>query len=529
MHSLLVEAILEDLFSDLVVKFPEQKDKLTLAKARGVKPKYFQWLAKILQTTKEPAEDIIPLLVKFDENIPKLKAKFGGAATDITAYKTVNDLSYKLEDLNKSTNNTKPGGDVLYDDNEWTVVFPRSTAESCQSGSGTTWCTARTQSQNLFLSYVGRKENIVLYYLIRKNGNPRSNPTDKISVGFMGGQPVFQNEHGGLTVDSANNGISEGALVQILGADRWKTILEKLKAHNGSLKGIHPAKVEVTALAGNLKAVEQKLATFKDEDSKKDFISILLENEALSQDVLVYLMDLISREPDRELFSEGIGGLLENNDHLPAEIINQIATLFGEYEYTDGFVNQQNISDQTLASLFTKAMNEDDLVKLADHPNVGPLTLKEMLKASLTTWRMEQTLAKPIYRNPHLPPDVFAGAIKYAQRSSIPGLVNNPQMTPELAQELYKRSDAKGFFILGKYVPDSIKIDAIDEYQLFPWEVMGYSNKEVDEIFSDNILMHLTKDKDTSISDWAEGELSRRNYERKQNLKEHKHSFFMSL
>ena len=66
MHRLLLEAILEDIFSDLIKKYPEQEVNLNQAKQKGVKPKYFQWIAKILQRTKEPINDIIPVVNAFD-------------------------------------------------------------------------------------------------------------------------------------------------------------------------------------------------------------------------------------------------------------------------------------------------------------------------------------------------------------------------------------------------------------------------------------------------------------------------------
>ena len=101
---------------------------------------------------------------------------------------------------------------------DWFVAMPHTTRASCALGKNTQWCTARTKSQNLFLNYVGRPdEDIILFYVIKRRGNPVRSQFDKMSVGFTEGEEVFDQGEGTITVTAGNNSLSQDQFEKILG------------------------------------------------------------------------------------------------------------------------------------------------------------------------------------------------------------------------------------------------------------------------------------------------------------------------
>jgi hypothetical protein len=356
-ESLIENLLDEDVFSDLVNKYPKLKAQLETAKNQGVPVKYLGWLAKILGSASEPVEDIIPLLKTFEKKKEALKSKFGGNAADINAYKTAQELSSKLEQLYDPEKEKKKAGfkaaagvkesEKLYEDNEWILIMPESTAESCKWGAGTTWCTARTQSQNLFLSYVARPESdIILFYLIQKGEDPRENPNSKISIGFINGEPQFDGDYGGVTVNAANNAIDEVKFYEILGDARGSKILELMKQKSAQISGQHPAKTELKVLVSNPTELAQKIDSFKNMDEKEDFIAMASEQVESPESLRV----LISKS--REPYDAALTALdrYEDGSSPPKELIEVIYNTLGE----EFFYAKTSISYQRNDALLKK-------------------------------------------------------------------------------------------------------------------------------------------------------------------------------
>lgn len=286
----LYSILFEDTFSDLVKKFPNLEEKLIKAKEifdlklQGQnKQKYLPWIVKVIQTTEEPVEDIVPLVLTFDKKQPALKAK--GQPSDINSYKTVQELAKAIQSLEKAKEELSvesiPNLDVLYNkpNDPWVLVMARDTESSCESGSGTTWCTARTQGQNLFMSYVAREGSpVVLFYIINKELDSRKVADAKLSVGFVDKKPVFDGKDGSLSVNAENKGITEDRFQQILGKERAGLFLSLMQTKANSIEK-HPAREELENLLNDPVAFEKKLESFKDEDMKEDFIDLVFDSE----------------------------------------------------------------------------------------------------------------------------------------------------------------------------------------------------------------------------------------------------------
>jgi hypothetical protein len=302
---------LEGKAEDLVAKFPE----LQPAYDAGIKnPQYLQWIQK--RRGGEPVEDIIGVVQSFDAAKQRLKAK--KMSPDIYAYKTPAVLRQALEDLGGSKGEERrrlKDEETTYigEFGDWVVAMPHTRESSCQLGKGTTWCTAATQSQNLFLSYVARKRNnIVLYYVIKKGADPRQDPTSKLSVGFAGGEPVFRGDYGGATVDAANNGIDYEKYKEILG-DQALPALRAMEAHADSIEGKHPAKKQIEKIAKDPDAFDKAIANMG-ENEKLDFIRNVAEYEPSSE-----VARKIAGDKNHKIRS-----LVAKNSSTPPEVLQKL-------------------------------------------------------------------------------------------------------------------------------------------------------------------------------------------------------------
>ena len=150
-----------------------------------------------------------------------------------------------------------------------------------------------TQSGNMFLNYTANPDqNVVLYYIINKESDPRTDPNAKLSLGFIDGEPILDGEFGGVSVNAQNKGITEQDLRRILGEEEYIHILNLLKIHNESIKGKHPSKEEMKNLALDYEGFVKKLNSFGDnENFRNDFINIIIKQEKINEKILEFLSD----------------------------------------------------------------------------------------------------------------------------------------------------------------------------------------------------------------------------------------------
>ena len=435
---------LEGKAEDLVAKFPE----LQPAYDAGIKnPQYLQWIQK--RRGDEPVEDIIGVVQSFDAAKQRLKAK--KMSPDIYAYKTPAVLRQALEDLGGSKGEERrrlKDEETTYigEFGDWVVAMPHTRESSCQLGKGTTWCTAATQSQNLFLSYVARKRNnIVLYYVIKKGADPRQDPTSKLSVGFAGGEPVFRGDYGGVTVDAANNGIDYEKYKEILG-DQALPALRAMEAHADSIAGRHPAKKQIEKIAKDPDAFDKAIANMG-EGEKLDFIANVAEYE-------------LSPEVARKIASDEnhkIRALVAKNSSTPPEVLQKLASDEETYirvwvagnsstpmktiikladdekaRVRSGVAGNENIPPELLVKL---ANDKDSYVRqsVADRDHTPPEILRKLSEDK------HMVVRGSVAANLNTPVDVLVKLADDTETYVINDLVGNPNLPREI---LFKLADS---------------------------------------------------------------------------------------
>ena len=369
---------------DLLAKEPDLQAAINL----GIKnPGQLRWLVRMKKF--EPIADMVGLIRAFEQNKQRLEIK------DLDVYRNPNDLRSALEALGESEGEQrrqlkKSETDIVYEDETWLVVMPHTMESSIQWGKGTTWCTAATQSANLFYNYVGKKdEDVILYYIIRKGADSKLDPNAKLSIGFVDGTPVLNGVSGGLTVNASNKGLTEEYLKTVL-SSKFEPVMSTIKLHSNKLKGKHPAKktVQKIALSKDPSVLEKYTMGMKDGE-RLDFIKILLDYD-LSAEMLSYL----SRDKDKEVRERAA-----QNPKTPIEILK---LLVGDEDQwvRNSAIKNPNIPIEILVN-FAKDENEVIRAGAAQNPNT-PIEILTLLASDKSS-----DVRKHVGKNPNTPVEIL--------------------------------------------------------------------------------------------------------------------------
>jgi hypothetical protein len=500
---------------DLVEKFPE----LQPAYEAGIRnPSYLQWIQK--RRAGEPVEDIIDIVKRFDELKPRLAKK------DIYAYKNPSELRIAIENLGASKRTQKRAEKqrltaeettILGTFGDWIVAMPHTVESSCQLGKGTTWCTAATQSQNLFLSYVARGyEDIILYYIMKKGANPRKDPTAKLSVGFVNGEPVLDGEKGGITVDAANNGITKEALTRILG-DQFGPIMSAMKENASSVSGKHPAKKQLEKIAKSKDpSVIDKYTQGMEEDEKLDFIELIIDKEPssqvwikLSEDEVVDIRKTVANNPstppevlvklsgDKEylvreevaanpstppevlvkLSEEEKAGVLRAVAYNPSTPPEVLVKLSGDKSPSvrRRVANNRSTPPEALAKLSGDELY-DILIKVSKNPKTPPEALAKLASTPQPDYTESQfnEVRIEVSKNPNTPPEALTRLASDSDSVVRQNVASNPSTAPELLTKLVFDEEAKK-----SYARDNNIIHRVLENPNTPPEVLVKFSKSV--------------------------------------------------
>jgi hypothetical protein len=394
--------LLEGKVEDIVEKYPKLQNLYNQGLLNNIKPAYVEWIAK----QNEPPEDVIDLIPAFEKNIQRLSVK------DINRY-TSEELTLALEQLSvkkapeqiKSEDST-----ILGQFGPWLVVMPHTTESSCHWGSGTTWCTARTTSQNLFLSYVARRnKNIILYYIIN---NQTNDDNSKISIGFVNGKPLLDDKSGGVTVNKANKGLNEQDLKNILG-EHYEKIINTLQQHSDSIKGKHPAKKEMEALAKNLNKLKKYLSKFKNKRALQYFINEIFEYSP-TEEVFLFLLKR----------DKNVSNSIALNAILSSEALAHIANNTNNPDVLYGVSMNIRTPLNTLLYIANIAPNRDSFEYSTVLRNIVGEAYSEQLTYIANNTNNPAVLSK-IAQNENTPPETL---------TYIANNTNNPAVLSKIAQ-----------------------------------------------------------------------------------------------
>ena len=178
----------QEIFNDIV-----NADKITSNLENGKIGNYGKWLLNLYKKNNLKLED----LYKAEEYLPifdKLSKANKLEIKDINKYKSLSDLYNVIADYvgNDKTiskqdeiRKEKSGTKKIYEDNRFLVIQPLTEEAACYYGKGTQWCTASTDSNNMFDSYnsIGS-----LYIIMDKTKRNKVGDYEKYQIHFETGQ-----------------------------------------------------------------------------------------------------------------------------------------------------------------------------------------------------------------------------------------------------------------------------------------------------------------------------------------------------
>lgn len=134
--------------------------------------------------------------------------------------------------------------EVIYDSNDWIVVYPKTYKGSISTArmgpdkryyippnviGEMNWCTSVDSSGNLFLNYHVAK-NLHMYYLTRKAGYDPNNKYRKMCISFSKrGKSISIDDGGHATVDGNNDPITKRTITRVIGKDLLKLLTDDVK------------------------------------------------------------------------------------------------------------------------------------------------------------------------------------------------------------------------------------------------------------------------------------------------------------
>jgi hypothetical protein len=285
----------------------QDREELLLVYNSGLKDvSQLSWIQKTRGT--EPIPDVAADVVRFFDPQVQTIVKENGFPTDLNKrnYPTVNELRRVISQVEalidsrkaKPTTAIKPIDDPnqvekLSQVGPWTILLPKTITGStaCDiSGKDTSWCTTKTRGQNMFLSYVGREDgDVILFYVMDYSRTPDDpyesqkkaflkNNDSRISIGFVHGKPALDGQYGGLSVDAANIGLTDGDLRSENGLGQYyDQIMGIIKAEAAVIGSNHPAKEAIKRACQDLLYLKSIIKDYE-EEAKKDYLQQVMDS-----------------------------------------------------------------------------------------------------------------------------------------------------------------------------------------------------------------------------------------------------------
>jgi len=167
LSQVLLEGRKEDFLSKYRGKFtPENIKKIFLmSRELSSNQKFLNFLGKVVRDSNID-EDLLKTKIAIEKFI---KYQKNLEEKDINQYDSLKDIEDAIaKHENRVIRDVKEveGADIVYEDDRFTVVTPKTHEASCYYGSGSKWCTAAKSSDQHFMSY--NRDGKLFYFLDKK-------------------------------------------------------------------------------------------------------------------------------------------------------------------------------------------------------------------------------------------------------------------------------------------------------------------------------------------------------------------------
>ena len=172
-------------------------DSLTDADPTPTK-KYLEWMCKQAVEGEATPDEIIPVIAEFDDFVNRNQIEH----KDINSYNTFQELQAKVDATKEKGDSKsqqkkaiKKDKNVVYEDENITVLVPQNHEQSRLYGANTKWCTAERTSTN-WDSYWA--QGVKMYYIMDKKNNTKY----AVAVYPSGEKKVFAANDSSMTMES---------------------------------------------------------------------------------------------------------------------------------------------------------------------------------------------------------------------------------------------------------------------------------------------------------------------------------------
>ncbi len=167
LSKVLLEGRKDEFLSKYQDKFNKEELKkiFLLSRELSANQKFLNFLGKVISSENlnedlTKAKIAIEKFIRFQKNLEQ---------KDINQYETLKDISDAIiKHENKVRRDVKQidGADVVYEDDRFTVISPKTHDASCYYGTGSKWCTAAKSSESHFQTY--NRDGKLFYFLDKK-------------------------------------------------------------------------------------------------------------------------------------------------------------------------------------------------------------------------------------------------------------------------------------------------------------------------------------------------------------------------
>lgn len=167
LSKVLLEGRKEDFLRKFRDKFSDEQKKELFLVSRDLSPnqKFLIFLGDVINPKNFKsdilkAKDAIEKFIKYQQVLDKKDINQYGSLEDIV--NAINTHENKV----RRTVKTVDGGDIVYEDERFTVVSPKTYVASCYYGAGSKWCTAANSGSNHFDNY--NVDGKLFYFIDKK-------------------------------------------------------------------------------------------------------------------------------------------------------------------------------------------------------------------------------------------------------------------------------------------------------------------------------------------------------------------------
>jgi hypothetical protein len=167
LSQVLLEGRKEDFLSKYKGKFTTENIKKIFLMSRDLSSnqKFLNFLGKVV-TDSNIDEDLLKAKIAIEKFIKYQKNLDEKDINQYDSLKDIQDAIDKHENRVRRDVKEVEGADIVYEDDRFTVVTPKTYEASCYYGSGSKWCTAAKSSDQHFMSY--NRDGKLFYFLDKK-------------------------------------------------------------------------------------------------------------------------------------------------------------------------------------------------------------------------------------------------------------------------------------------------------------------------------------------------------------------------